>query len=459
MVYQDSPSITVQQALDVAELGPSKSSNAISVYCCSCRARRTFKLSVYLLRFYEVTDQTFDPSLVVAIEDAVYKPGPVPDTQPPCPTGNCLWPEFASLGFCSSCQDVTQQMQQYSTSQSTPILNLDKVDQKNMTFTYSVPMELNGYYQSQGFNYSKLTNITTSTFTMYLNGSQVQGLKGAPRLIAWALSSDGIADTNRTPAGFGLYAFIRTSTSFSSPGTGLGADLCSMSFCLQNRNVAISSGQLNSSVLNTIYPDRNLSTSPGFMKVTYVFPNEANSLTLHFGPPTEPALEVALDTLLTGNVSETTQSRPIDLNVTFSSPLMAGFDSSDNVSLAMDNLAKAMTNYIRDASNHTISGQLGITETYIRVLWPWVALPAFLAATGTLFLVMGIVRTQKRGAHVWKDSELALLFHGLSGSSERFAELHKISEMDHVASRMEIMMMKTRTNGLVLRLRDQHRKK
>lgn len=414
-----------------------------------------FTLFVYLLNVIEVSDQTFEPSLVVAIQDAVYEAGLVQDAQPSCPTRNCLWPQFSSLGFCSSCQDVTQQMQQSSTSQSTPILKVYDVDQKNMTFTYSVPMDLKGYYASQRFNDSELTNITTSTFTMYLNGTQVQALKGAPRLIVSSLSSDGAADTNRTPTGFGLYAFIRTSTSFSSPGTVLSADLCSMSFCVQNRNVEISSDKLNSSVLNTIYADRHLSTSPGFMTVSYIFPNGDNSLNLTFGPPTEPALEVALDTLLTGNVSETTASRPIDLNVTFSSPLIAGFDASSNISLAMDNLAKAMTNYIRDASNHTISGQLGITETYIRVLWPWIALPATLAATGMLFLIMGIIRTKRRGAKVWKDSELALLFHGLSGPNERFCGLHKISEMDYVASRMEIVMMQTRANGLVLRLREQ----
>ena len=396
--------------------------------------------------------QTFNDSLVEAINEAVFTSGLIPDTQPPCPTGNCLWPQFTSLDFCSSCQDITQEMQQDSTSVSTPVYN--QRGQKNVTFTYSVPRALHGYFTDSDSNNPNLTNITTAPFSVTLNGSQVAGVTGIPRFSAWALSSDGTADTNRTPSGFGLYAFIRTSTSFSSPGTVLSAELCSMSFCLQNRNVSISSGKLNSSVLDTIYADRNLSTHSGF-NVSYVFPNGADSLALNLGPATEPALEVALGALLTGNVSETTASQPQDNNSTSSSNLIAGFDASHNVSLAMANLATAMTNYIRDASNHTVSGQLGITETYVRVLWPWIILPATLVSSGALFLVMGIVETKRRGVDVWKDSELALLFHGLSGGNERFAGLNKISEMDYVASRMKIRMTSTPNNGRILRLTDQ----
>ena len=402
---------------------------------------------------FSVTQQTFNDSLVEAISKAVFTPDPIPDNQPPCPTGNCLWPQFASLGFCSSCQNITQQMEQGSTFVSTSVFN-NKFGQKSVTFTYSIPRSLLGdYFTSSDLRNPNLANLTTSTFDVTVNGSQVT-LGGIPRFIALALSSDGIADTNRTPSGFGLYAFIRTSTLASSPGIVLSADLCSMEFCLQNRNVSIFSGKLNSYVSDTIYADRNLSTRSGF-NVSYVFPNGTDSFALNLGPATEPALEVALDTLLTGNVTETTSSQPQDNNSTSSSNLIGGFDAFPDISLAMANLARAMTNYIRAASNHSVSGQLGITETYVYVLWPWITLPAILTVLGAIFLLTGIIETKRRGADVWKDSELALLFHGLSGGNERFAELRNISEMDYVASRMKVTMTSTRVGGRVLRLTDQ----
>ena len=343
-------------------------------------------------------------------------------------------------------------MEQGSSSVSTPVSK--KLGQKNVTFTYSIPRPLlDGYLTSSDLTSPSSANLTTSTFTVNVNGSQVTGLSGT-RFIALALSSYGMADTNRTPSGFGLYAFMRTSTLASSLGTVLSADLCSMEFCLQNRNVSISSGKLNSYVLDTIYADRNLSTSSGF-NVSYVFPDGTDSLTLNLGPATEPALETALDTLLTGNVTEETMSQPQDNNSTSSSPLIGTFDASPDISLAMANLATAMTNYIRAASNHTVSGQLGITETYVHVLWPWIMLPAILTVLGAFFLITGIIETKRRGADVWKDSELALLFHGLSGGNERFAGLRNISEMDYVASRMNVTMTTTRVGGRVLRLTDQ----
>ena len=118
----------------------------------------------------------------------------------------------------------------------------------------------------------------------------------------------------------------------------------------------------------------------------------------------------------------------------------------------MTNLGAAMTNYIRDASNHTVSGQLGVTETYVRVMWLWIILPGVLVVAGALFLIMVIVETKKRGVDIWKDSELALLFHGLNEGNERFAGLFKTSEIDYVASRMNVRMMGTRTGGRALRL-------
>lgn len=163
-----------------------------------------------------------------------------------------------------------------------------------------------------------------------------------------------------------------------------------MSFCLQNRNVSISLGKLKSTVLDTVFADRTFGNHSGF-NVSYVFPNGADSLTLNLGPATEPALETALYTLLTGNVTESSYSQRQDINSTSSSTLIAGLNASHNTSSAIANLAMAMTNYIREASNLTVRDQLGITETYVRVSWLWITLPRMLVIAGALFLIMGIM--------------------------------------------------------------------
>ena len=82
-----------------------------------------------------------------------------------------------------------------------------------------------------------------------------------------------------------------------------------MTICLQNWLVSIFSGKLNSSVLNTIYADRNLSTSNSIDSL-YVFlngfDNVAITLGLATGAVSETSLECALDNLLSGNVTERT---------------------------------------------------------------------------------------------------------------------------------------------------------
>lgn len=68
--------------------------------------------------------------------------------------------------------------------------------------------------------------------------------------------------------------------------------------------------------------------------------------------------------------------------------------------MTMDNVAIALTNYFRNSSNKTVVGQAGQSEVYIRVTWPWITLPALLVAAGTVFLILTMLETKRRGACV-----------------------------------------------------------
>ena len=84
-------------------------------------------------------------------------------------------------------------MEQGSTSVSTSVFK--QWEQKSVTFTYSIPRPLlDGYFTSSDLKNPNLANLTTSTFDVTVNGSQVTGLSGISRFIALALSSGGIAD-------------------------------------------------------------------------------------------------------------------------------------------------------------------------------------------------------------------------------------------------------------------------
>lgn len=94
--------------------------------------------------------------------------------------------------------------------------------------------------------------------------------------------------------------------------------------------------------------------------------------------------------------------------------MVYAFNASNNVSTTMRNIATAMANCIRDTSNITISGQASVSETYIHIIRPWITLPAFPVAAGTVLLIITMIETTVRGTRVWRTAELAFLFYPIT---------------------------------------------
>lgn len=134
------------------------------------------------------------------------------------------------------------------------------------------------------------------------------------------------------------------------------------------------------------------------------------------------------------------------------SNFIGALNASSNISMTMNNIATAMTNYFRNSSNVTVTGQAGQIELYVHVNWPWIILPAFVVLAGTTFLLLTIFETKRLGVSIWKTSELALLFHGL----EEFYEntnallLDRSSEMDNVAAGIKAQMARTSSGKWIL---------
>ena len=133
------------------------------------------------------------------------------------------------------------------------------------------------------------------------------------------------------------------------------------------------------------------------------------------------------------------------------SNFIGAFNASSNISMTMDNIATAMTNYFRDSSQVTVTGQVGQTESYFHVNWLWIILPAFLVLTGIIFLLLAMFETKRLGACVWKTSELALLFHGLEKSHQELKAPHRSSEMEVMASKIGVKMAITSDGTRILR--------
>lgn len=139
-----------------------------------------------------------------------------------------------------------------------------------------------------------------------------------------------------------------------------------------------------------------------------------------------------------------------------------GTASMDTVSAFMDGLAWSLTAAMRQTPNsddtsrelRTAYGQAQMMQTCLTVRWMWLSLPASLLGLqlGFLVIIVVISGSAKHWRGDWKDSSLALLYHGLEGSANlpnekvKHEELHDKDGMFKMARKMKVQLRQGRDN-------------
>jgi len=124
----------------------------------------------------------------------------------------------------------------------------------------------------------------------------------------------------------------------------------------------------------------------------------------------------------------------------------SGFSKHGSTKALFDKLAAAMTNYMRTSDRNSSSafGEVNGVQTCVKVVWPWLALPAVLVLATCLLLVATIWKTAvQAGANVWKSSALAYLFHGFADREGERGSLITVDEMDDVARMRQVQLSET----------------
>ncbi|KAF2012500.1 hypothetical protein BU24DRAFT_484153 [Aaosphaeria arxii CBS 175.79] len=117
-----------------------------------------------------------------------------------------------------------------------------------------------------------------------------------------------------------------------------------------------------------------------------------------------------------------------------------------NATLSLDMLALSLSAAVREAvfttsgaipndGRVTVEGWGWSSTVLVRVQWGWIALPALLEAASLAFLLFVAWDTKVAGASIWKNSSLAVLFHGMlddDGAEERdLVVMEKMAEEDY----------------------------
>ncbi|OCL11352.1 hypothetical protein AOQ84DRAFT_386904 [Glonium stellatum] len=377
----------------------------------------------------------------------------IPEHMPSCPTGNCTWPIFDTLALCSKCNTLNPHTEVESRCNSSLAFDdaesnfiLDHINATanpsfrscNYTFPSSPFPEIVAYGVGQ--------NETVPQATVYESYSTVYST-------VWF--SDG-----------GYHTIVRNNTNFSisNPAFALGAvridpmttlpieaHECYMSFCVKTFAASTINGVLNTTTVNTVYfdgvPDLNRTGSEYMLSIPPAADGPATNYTVEYF--TWEAVGMDLAPYFSGALGASLSSTGIVSGNWESSDVLSALNQTSNITFLMNNVAVAMTNYIRNTNSLFIYGQAGTMETFTHVTWYWLILPVFVILGAFIFLLVAILETSRNEAKLWKSSSLALLFHGLEHTTAT-SGLNELEEMEQEADNMRVRLRMTEKDRLML---------
>ncbi len=296
-----------------------------------------------------------------------------------CPTGNCTYPVFTSLGVCSSCVDMGSKTTQHCVGdQCTITLHLDLEDLQNLT--------ISGYASHDGINIQMGTSDTS------------------PKYVEHGASS--IIDSY-------ILRYI-------ADGSALASE-CLMYWCVRAYNASVNANVLEEDIVAAWYGRDSMDSETGIVfsppKDQWAALNLTKPTNFTVDDDTSGMVEEFLYTALTGTAYINGTSTSQDWVITeFFANLFPAPAASQNMTFMFEAIATAMSNGYRQACPANISahGTMFDIHTILEVQWVYLVYPAAIIALTLLFTVLVIWESRKDAAIVWKDKVLPFVYHGLT---------------------------------------------
>ncbi|KAJ9652314.1 hypothetical protein H2198_008402 [Neophaeococcomyces mojaviensis] len=410
-----------------------------------------------------------------------------------CPSGNCYWEPFESVGWCKQCQDSTLDLNQpcsfaesFSRNDSTELGNW------NETLTYG--------YISENCTL-KLGDKVTSRQEKMLQGTtffnvtagwglaqirmpkykilKLESIMEEAQLTLTPLSSQKYFDVGFRPMirfGVSTFQYNENFTMRINKTTD-----CSLYLCVQNRNLSVSDGIVKSNVIGTTPGNWSWQALPG--RVDSNRSSASNEWHLCWTPFNEPLVKISIGRAHNGFVTNmgrfgfciSQSSLPgywdwpkhlpifgdalttLKINFTIVAD-QPGIQSLSDTRITQkwtediapdtviqnflfmgaeqttQNIAASLTKLALQANTTSVLGSLGSPVSYLNVRGTWLILPVMLPISTLLFLIAVMSSSYRSSAPLWKSSVNALIYHGLDHDMDIKSSLHKISQMDAQAA-------------------------
>ncbi|KAI0534584.1 hypothetical protein GGR58DRAFT_482345 [Xylaria digitata] len=333
-----------------------------------------------------------DNQMKAAVVNGIYDV--VKDPPFDCPGSTCSYPPATSFGVCSECEDITSTI---------------KKTKMNTTFgeiwTLRTPSNLTlqasaSYDAHSGFKHT-LANATAETINTEFGGL---GMPVRTGIVRFPERTTGL-------------------TTISSWMDTMQAYECTISFCGHRySNWKTTNGTLvhgDDEVIKLNNSDVAADGEPWYRDLLPLDPSESldtgngnNSFRIYYIDGKNMANILTSVFVVSGQIAANQQIGPSAL-----------YDST-NIPATMDNVAKGMSYRMMSGPNSTTThGEVYGTQTYIRVRWPWIALPVALVVASSFCLIAVIVLTRQARQLIWKSSLTPLLLpdvsYPLTGVRER----------------------------------------
>ena len=100
-------------------------------------------------------------------------------------------------------------------------------------------------------------------------------------------------------------------------------------------------------------------------------------------------------------------------------PVIDALWDSTNLTQTFDNVAKSLTNQIRNTSPDRYQGVAQDWVIHIRVNWAYMAFPAAMLLIGILYVILIIVDSTRLRVPAWKERTLPTLLYGFDNETQR----------------------------------------
>ncbi|KAL1392686.1 hypothetical protein HDK64DRAFT_251005 [Phyllosticta capitalensis] len=390
-----------------------------------------------------------------------------------CPSSQCEWGPFQSLGVCSKCNDVTSSLNVTDPPSGFNSLQNDKALSYTPLYDWT----------NWGASVSRLVAPRKVTWIQLPNGLFMDGYPSLPSVIpAEQVAMVSLGTTNRSQSvsfqdlDTMLYSmsFIRVPNGMNVtenfPNVSVDATECALYYCVNEYSSHAVNGTLQESVREVSHDQTadswqavNQSISPSYHPTSLMqsiyFPrtdlelvgsyrmsqeaiNGIGSLISETMEETISLNDVAIPSVVNGYYISSLSGDSYQFGPNAMKPL---YDSTD-LNETFTQLASSMSNSIRsNADNGTVVyGKIQVTV--YKVHWPWIALPILECIGACAFLALTILKSRQLQTPLWKSSSLAVLACGAS-VDEGLRGASSVSEMEAVAGQRNMSLLNSGKGG------------